>query len=449
MLAELIHPIRRFRALRRNARLYLLSNTLQAATAGAAGVLYTLYLTSLGYGTGFIGLVAVVGTIGGGMGIIPAGWLVRRVGWRTGLIWSDLIGGVSVALQLVLPSTPVILLTSLGIGASVAFILVINTPLLAAYSEPSERTALYGLSNALALLATVAGSLLAGFLRDVFARPDVQATGLLTVLQPLLVPGAEARSYELALLISGAIAMPSIIPVLMMREDAKDGSRGSPEQVGSQVMPVMPWRMRLGTWVASARSVAEGLIGRFAATQALLGFGAGIFFPFVNLYFVKRLGASTSYVGVLTAALALVVAGGSLLAAPLAQRVGRLRVAVGMQVASLPFLLALGAFPIIWLASLTYLIRGSLMAVNAPPLQTFLMEAVPEESRVLASSAYNVSFQVAWALGAAFGGLLVGWSGYRITFVAAAPFYALSALLLTVWFARRRRWSADIPRLSA
>src|SRR5215469_2610001 len=110
MLAELIHPIRRFRTLRRNARLYLLSNTLQAATAGAAGVLYTLYLASLGYGTDFIGLVAVVATIGGGLGIIPAGWLVRRVGWRTGLIWSDLIGGVSVALQLVFPTTPVILL---------------------------------------------------------------------------------------------------------------------------------------------------------------------------------------------------------------------------------------------------------------------------------------------------------------------------------------------------
>ena len=44
-----------WRMLHRNARLYVISNTLQAATAGAVGVLYTLYLTALGYQTDFIG----------------------------------------------------------------------------------------------------------------------------------------------------------------------------------------------------------------------------------------------------------------------------------------------------------------------------------------------------------------------------------------------------------
>jgi hypothetical protein len=34
---------RQWRMLHRNARLYVISNTLQAATAGAVGVLYTLY----------------------------------------------------------------------------------------------------------------------------------------------------------------------------------------------------------------------------------------------------------------------------------------------------------------------------------------------------------------------------------------------------------------------
>jgi predicted MFS family arabinose efflux permease len=189
----------------------------------------------------------------------------------------------------------------------------------------------------------------------------------------------------------------------------------------------------LAMWIA-----ARGVIGRFAVTQGLVGFGAGIFFPYVNLYFVNRLGASPAYFGALSAALAIVVAGAALVAAPLARHLGTIRAAITAQLASLPFLLAIGAFPLLGIASLTYLLRSGLMALTGPPLQTYLMDAVPERQRVPASSAYNVSFQVSWALGAAFGGWLITLAGYRAPFIAAAPFYALSALLLLIWFGRRR-----------
>src|SRR5689334_16442481 len=131
------------RALNRNARLYLTSNSIQAVTVGALAVIYTLYLSALGYSAGFIGLTALVATIGGGIGIIPSQPLVNRFGWRTMLIWSDMIGGVGIFLQLILPTPPVLLLTSVAIGASVAIVLVINAPFLAANSTPRDRTSLY------------------------------------------------------------------------------------------------------------------------------------------------------------------------------------------------------------------------------------------------------------------------------------------------------------------
>ena len=103
MLSSLVDP---FRALSRNAQLYLISNSIQAVTAGALVVIYTLYLSALGYNAGFIGLLAFVGTIGGGIGIVPSQFLVNRYGWRTMLIWSDMIGGVAIFLQLILPTPP-------------------------------------------------------------------------------------------------------------------------------------------------------------------------------------------------------------------------------------------------------------------------------------------------------------------------------------------------------
>jgi MFS family permease len=461
--------------LHRNARLYVISNTLQAATAGAVGVLYTLYLHALGYRTDFIGAALVVATIGGGLGIIPAGPLVRRLGWRTMLIWSDLIGGAAIALQIVVPTVPVILVTMLGVGASVAIVLVINTPLLAAYSTPRERTALFGINNATNFLAVIVGTLLGGFLPGWFMQREVEQSPLLSsALHPFLVPGLSARSYELALLVSGLLALPSIIPVLMMRDTEGPPSTesellsGAPAQRESRIPTVVDEETAIrataeekmwagkkphrtlqysGSRLTMLRKNLAGTTGRFSTTQAVLGFGAGLIFPYVNLYFVNTLGTTVAYYGVLSAALSVVVALTSLLAAPLAARFGNMRIAIGVQLLSIPFLVMVGVAPWLWLISLAYLVRGGLMAINNPPLQTFLMEAVDTDERVLASSVYNVSFQAAWALGAGAGGWLITVLGSHLPFVVAAPFYAISALLLLLWFTPPARGTRVRPGL--
>jgi len=430
-----------WRMLHRNARLYVISNTLQAATAGAVGVLYTLYLTALGYKTDFIGAALVVATIGGGLGIIPAGPLVRRLGWRTMLIWSDLIGGVAIALQIVFPTVPIILVTMLGVGASVAIVLVINTPLLAAYSTPRERTALFGINNATNFLAVIVGTLLAGFLPGWFIQQEVDRTPLSSsVLHPFLVPGLEARSYELALLVSGFLAIPSIIPVLLMRDTQSPPSpaaelAGAAEKArgGQQRRRLLLYGTR--SWLSMLVKNLAGITGRFSVVHASLEIDAGLIFPYVNLYFVNTLGTGVAYYGVLSALLSVVVAITSLLAAPLAARYGNMRLAIGVQLLSIPFLLVVGVAPWLFVISLAYLVRGGLMAINNPPLQTFLMEAVEKDQRVLASSIYNVSFQVTWALGAGIGGWLITLLGSHMPFLVAAPFYAVSALLLLLWFA--------------
>ncbi|HEV2238791.1 MAG TPA: MFS transporter, partial [Ktedonobacterales bacterium] len=285
MLAD---ALRHARLLNRNVRLYLLSSALQAVSAGALGIIYTLYLNALGYGTDFIGLALVVGTIGGGLGIVPANWLVRRWGWRTTLIWSDVIGAVSLALQVFMPTVPVILATTLGIGASVALVLVVNAPFLAANSDEAERTPVFALSNALGFLAAVLGSLLGGFLPRVFASAAVRHAGVIQALAPLLARGHLAQSYELAILATGAIALPSILPIFWLTETRPAAPAGGTVAPAARVAPGA-W---LGAWwrrydwraaLAMARTTANGTIGRFAATQSILGFGAGLFGPYVAL----------------------------------------------------------------------------------------------------------------------------------------------------------------------
>lgn len=437
----------RFRGLQRNARLYLISNTLQATTAGAIAVLYTLFLTSLGYSTEFIGVVLVAGTIGGGLGILPAAPLVKRLGWRAMLLWSDMIGGIAVAVQLVWPTAPVIIITTLGLGASVAIFLVVNSPFLAANSTSSERTALFGLNNALGYLAAVTGSLLGGFLPGWLASASVAHNAVIVWMRPLLVANAHARSYQLALLVTGAISLPSILPVLLMRDeprpervaDVTAASTPAGAAPGARMPPATDLREQVRVWTADALAIGRGVIGRFSLTQALVGMGAGMFLPYVNLYVVNSLGATLAYYGALSAVLTIFLAVAALLSVPLAERYGKVRVAIIAQVASVPFLLALGLFPVVWVVSAAYLLRGALMSITAPPLQAYLMEAVPAGTQVLASEVYNASFQIAFAVGSGIGGWLIAIAGYRVPFFVAAPFYASGAVLLVIWFSRLPR----------
>lgn len=432
MLSSFVDP---FRALSRNAQLYLISNTIQAVTAGALVVIYTLYLTALGYNAGFIGLLAVVGTFGGALGIVPSQWLVNRFGWRTMLIWSDMIGGVAIFLQLVLPTAPLLILTSIGLGASVAIVLVINAPFLAANSTTRDRTALYGLNNALQFLASILGTVLAGFLPAIFTAIDKINSRPPLVHVPLLATDPQARAYQLTLLVMGALAIPSIIPIFLIRE--------APRERASEPSVAHPWRERLDSWRVQIYVGVRGVIGRFSLFQALLGVGAGLWFPYFNIYVVKQLGLPTILYGLLTGAATALLAVASLIAVPLSQRFGKVPVIVICHLCALPFLVLMGAIPVLPVVCVAYLIRSTLANIPGPPLQSFLMEAVPERERVIANGVYNVSWQVAWALGALVGGLIVNALGYQAPMLIAVPWYGGAALLFAWFFWRGGRSGSE------
>jgi len=433
------------RALSRDAKLYLLSNVMQATSVGALAILYTLFLTALGYDAQLIGALAVVGTLGGALGLIPSGTLLDRVGWRTTLIFSNALGGAAILTQLLVPLQPVLYVTTFLVGISVAMTIVVNAPLLAGASTPAERTTLFGVNNALNFLAGVLGTLLGGFLPEWLKSPAVQNSAFLHLFDPLLVSDPTARSYQAALLIVGALAIPSLIPIFLMRDErTRAVSELTPKPVAAPDAK-MGWRERTRYLLTAGWREARGPIGRFSASQVFIGLGAGLFFPFLSIYFVNELGATTAQFGVLSSVQAVLLAGVALLSAPLAARFGKLRLAIVAQALSLPFLIVLGVSPLLGVAAVAYLARASLMNLGAPGLQAYYMEAVPEGRRGLASSVYNGVWQGAWALGALIGGSLISLAGYGSVFLVAAVCYSASILLLAWWFggARRRATSEE------
>jgi MFS family permease len=432
ILAEYLRQFGRFQ---RNARLYLISNALSGVTIGIILVLYNLYLTSLGYGPDFVGLVLFVLTIGIGVAIFPAGICVDRFGGKAILIWSSVAIGISGAGQILLRQPVPLLVSSFLAGVASAFVYVVNAPFLTANSTPAERSHLFSLNIVLTLVTTVLGELLGGIL-PVWFR---DSSWLMAPSSPwfswLLARETEPRSYQLALLLAGIIALPSFFPLFLLSDD-----RSTVQTSISPEHEHVPLRQRvhlvLTRWrpQTSIRTLLVSPIVVLTVVQVLVGMGAGLFIPYFNLYFVRHLGASSALFGVIDGSANALNALMTLLAPLLAARIGKIHTITITRIISLPLLLTIGFSHFLPLVSVLYLFRQSSMDMSAGIFQVFSMEAIPRQHRGLANSVYQVAAQASSALTTPLGGLIIARFGYPFVFVPGAILYFIAIGLLWARF---------------
>ena len=211
--------VRRLGRFQRNARLYLVNNALSGVTAGIVLVLYNLYLYSLGYRADFVGFVLFAVTIGAGVAIFPAGLIIDRLSGKTILISSNLLVALAAIGQFLFRQPVPLLASSFVEGVAFAFLLVINAPFLTRNSSPPERPDLFSVNISIGLITLVIGEVVGGALPIWFRS----LSWLMAPLPPwavhILASQPDPRSYQLSLLFAGLIAAPSLIPLLMLRND--------------------------------------------------------------------------------------------------------------------------------------------------------------------------------------------------------------------------------------
>ena len=440
---QLVEYIHRFGRFQRNARLYLVSNALSGVTAGIFLVLYNLYLVSLGYGPAFIGVELFVLTIGAGLAIFPAGICVDRFSGKSILIWSSvLIGGAGVG-QILFRQPLSLLISAFIAGIGLAFILVVNAPFLTRNSAPGERPYLFSFNISLGLVTTVLGKVIGGGLPIWLRGASVLMGPLPPWLAAWLAQQPAPRSYQLALLLAGIIAGPSFIPLFLMRDD-----RPPPlaQNTGPGIHSLLQQIKSVRTFLhpIQPKVLFSSPIFLLTLVQVFIGLGAGLFIPYTNLYFVQHLKASSWLFGLIDGGATALTALFTLAAPFLAIRLGRVNSIALTQLASIPLLLTIGLTSYLPLAAALYLFRQPLMDMSMGVLQVFSMEAVPEERRGMANSSYQASFQVAWALTASLGGIIIVQLGYPPIFIGGAIFYILAVVTLWGNFGRDKKKAIKI-----
>ena len=415
-------PLRRalddFRAAAREfsrpARLYLLSEFLAWTGHGIMSVLYNLYLVEGGYQEAFVGRAVSVTALGLALTALPAGVLAERWGRRRCLILGAVLDGLGFLVRASFLSPGPILASSFVAGAGQAMLAIAAAPFITEHSTPRERTHLFSAFFAFALLAGVAGSALGGLLPRL-------ALALPVGFRPDLL-----NAYRLALMVGGASSLSAALPLLRLR-----GLHEAPLVRAGEPVPAR----------AALRLLPIGL------NAALVGAGAGLVIPFMNLYFRTRFQCSSGQIGLFFSVAQVFTAVAALLAPAVARRAGKMRAAVISQLLSLPFLVTLGFESHLGIAVAAFWMRATLMQASTPLMQAFIMEALPPGLRARATSIINLVWNVGWAVSATLAGVIIQHFGYAVPFYCTAVLYALAASVFYFAFRNTPEIAAE-PRLS-
>ena len=397
------------------ARRLLEGEALLWTGAGVAQVLFNLYLAQSGFPTAVIGRAVSMMGLGVALGTIPASVLAGRWGRRPLILSGIVIDGLGQLLRLLTVWTPLVYGSSMLMGMGQSMLGVAAAPFMTEHSTPRERTHLFTAFFALALVAGVVGSLLGGWLpRALTALPGLHALGL-------------APSYRLTLAIGALISLTGALVFSRFRDEEVRHTSGPLFE------PIPPPLRRV------FRPVAVNAL--------LIGAGAGLVIPFMNLYFAQRFNCSSAQIGSFYSVAQVLTAAAAMLGPALARRFGKLRTSVVAQLASLPFLVTLGVENRLSVAVAAFLARATLMQASTPLLNTFIMEALPAKLRATATGMINLLWNVGWAVSATLAGAAIERWGYGPTFATTATLYASAALYFYLSF-RGSHEGGEAPRLT-
>ena len=389
-----------------NMRLLLVGACLLGLGNGIAGTFFNLYLKQGGLGEAFLGRLNSLGTIGSLALAIPAGLLVTRLGSRKSLVLSAGLIAIFGALQAAVLVPALLIALQIGISASNMLYGATYNPEMMRSTDPADRQAAFSLAFTAGTVMSVIASVIGGLLPRVFARFGASPfTGL-----------------RLTLLVGAALILSSTAVFIRLRERSippSDAASDPPCAVDEQPEDMAHWKR---------------FAVRYAIVNIIIGFGAGLSIPYLNLYFTDRFHASTVVVGNLFAMSNAVLTVGALLAPWLVRRAGILRTVALTVCGSLVFLVIMAFTQNIAVAAVAFWMRAGLMMCSTPVTDKFCLEIVPSAKRSVAHNVFQMAWTAAWAISTALGGWLIQKIGFMLPMILTAIVYGLYVIVFAASF---------------
>ncbi len=403
-----------FKALKKTMRLnfnrptkrFLLSTLLYGFSFSVWELFFNLYILSLGFNTDALGLIRSATPLAALLLGLPLGLLSDRIGRRTSMIIGLVVGFAGMLLEIQLLNPILIFFFGFVQGGGFMLYRVSQSPFIMAVSKEENQAMIFSLNFGLLTVAAMIGNLAAG-------QMPVLLEGTLGLVQ------GSAASYQWVITAGIFLAMTSLIPVFMLPKDRRKGQHQNPNKLSL--------RETLG------KLFARRLVRRLALINMIMGFGAAILIPYLNVFLRGKFAIGDQLLGVIFSLSSLLVFLGSL-ATPWLVSLTKSRIipTVATQGVSLIFLFSLGFSPILWVAAVSLLLRTVLMQMSSPLLENYAMLLSSPDEQAAISSLRSVGWQTGQVLGIFISGLVQTRFGFSPLFITTGILYSVSILL--TWF---------------
>jgi len=394
--------LKKLKSIQKNARLYLMSNFLAAIGFSIFFVIFNIYLRKIGISTAHIGMINAAFPWGLAFFIFISGIISDNIGRKKSFIlgiWVE----ASMLLLLILTKNPYLMMGAAffqGMGSS--FFIVSEAPFLTESSSSFERTHLFSFSFSALIIGDFIGSLLSGFLPSILSKSEI-------------------IGMKYTLFTGVIILFTSSFFLYQLNENWQKTKKK------------INFNMFFEPFKALKKDYKKlKIVIIFAATNLMLGAGAGLIIPFFNLYFKDRFQLPISSIGIIFSIGSIITATGTLIAPVVKERFGAIKAIVLMQALSLPFILVLAFTKKTYLAITSYFTRGALMNAAVPINQNTYMELVPEDIRASAVSLTEMSWNISWGIAASISGMLIGRFGYTLPILLMFAFYFSGVLFFYI-----------------
>lgn len=374
----------------RNVKITILLALFVAIVQNAYLTVFNLYLAAGGYSTSSIGKILFYSNIGASIFALPIGIIGDRFGHKKLISLSAFFISLNILLQATTTNSIFLSCLSFLYGISGLVIHVSIYPYLSMNTSTKDRVNIFSLIFIITNIGAIIGSFLSGKLGDVFHQ-------------------SEFISLRLSLIALSSIGIIASTMSFKMKERNK---------IQETFFPL--------------KNLKETLIVsiKFAVHSGLIGLGAGMVLPFFNLYFRQIFHLSVDYIGSLFSVSALFFLIFGFLGPRLSRKYGAFKGTLIYESLSIPFLVALASGPPLYLAIISFWMRGGLMNAGLPLLSSVQMEMIPEDKRGTFSAFLMFVDNLFRSIGTLLGGIIIARIGFNKNFLLMALLYTASILFL-------------------
>jgi len=395
----------------RQAKLFLLSTILFGIAFSFWNLFFNLYILSSGFNTDVLGLIKATPALAALAIGLPLGKIADRIGHRKAMLIGLAVGISGMIFQIVLHDQWLIVLMGILQGAGFMLYRVAQPPFIMSASDEHNRTMLFSFNFGLMTFAGMVGNLVAG-----------QLPGIAGTL--LNIPANSAAAYQLVILSGIALGTTSLIPLFLLKK-SKPQNKDLGQSIQSPTLSIK-------------QLFSQKIISRLFLINILVGLGAALLIPYLNVFFREQYAMSDQLLGILYSLSSLLVIIGSISAPYIARLLkSKIVTTVVTQSLSLVFLLVLGFTSALFIAEISFLLRTVLMQLSAPLLNNFAMEISPPGQQSTISSIRGIGWQIGQAVGLFISGLVQTRYGFTPLFITTAILYLISILL--TWFSFRSK----------